>query len=288
MPTFAENRSNLAAPSVLFSIGGIPSASVDDPNFQPSVTHYSIYDTLCIMASGANVSACDVVNAAEGDTVDMSSLLIPWPTGTGEVLTIHNSELRISRGAEVMLLRNGSPKPAPTLFDVFAFDSNVYGLEILPYGARLELKWGDALVVKSPRSLFHSVTNYCIGPEELNMVESDWSVMVCLPEFHMPEPEAYNALQVPCFCRQIRERVEWFVGLWDAVWDPTANRVNLVRNGPRQTAYVAMEFDVLELIGKAVKLVLDDPSEDDVADMTVGVKRLSDGEDRDGKRVKRD
>ena len=255
MPTFAENRGNLSNASTMLLIGGVPAGHAPDLTFQPSVANYGLHDTFYVMTSSPSIQYCDKVNASDGDTVPTTGVHLPHPLGRGEVFTIDNGVLRTNalQVGEVMLVRNGSPSPPATLKDAVFFDPNLHVLEILPGGARLQLKWGDAIIVKSPQSAFHSISPANPTPAPLHTVNHDWVVYVCLPEFH-GGPEAYNALRVPGVYRSIRERVEECVTAWDAAWDPTTNRVILTRNGRRQQAYEAFDWDVLEEHTAGVRL----------------------------------
>jgi hypothetical protein len=265
MPSFAENRGQLSAASVMLYIGGIPPVRKTDPNFRPQVSNYGLYDTFYTMSSVAQLSDCDRVNTAVGDS-GMEGRLIPWAGGVGEVVTICNGTLRVSWGNEVMLIRNGQPGPARTLLGVLSLDSNVCAVDVLSYGARVDLKWGDVLVVKSVRHKFHTASSSSPAPAQLLDVHENWAVFVCVPEFHAAGSAPYNALQIPGVCRQIRERVESFLTLWDASWDAALDRVVFTRNGPRQRVYVAQKFDLLEQHTGGVKLI--DDGEDDIVEFS--------------------
>lgn len=255
MSSFAENRGQLSAANVLLYIGGIPAVHATDVNFQPHVSVYGLYDTFYTMSGMLPLSACDSVDTLAGDTA-MSGKVIPSPGSPGEVMTISGGGLRVSTGNTVLLMRNCNPDPADTLEKVVMFDPNVYDIGILPYGARLELKWGDVLVVKTSRQNFHTTSASSPALDQLFDVEEKWGVYVCLPEFHLPGP--YNALQIPGVYRQIRERVELFLTIWDSSWDAVLGRVVFTRNGPRQQLYVDKKFPLLEQHTGGVKLIADD------------------------------
>ena len=244
MPSFADNRALLSVASSMLYIGGISDVRKPDPNFQPQVSNYGLYDTFYTMTGTAQLSDCDRVNKAAGDSA-MDGRILPWvgASGSGDLLTISDGMLRISKpGEEVMLLRNCQPGSAITLLDVVSFDPNVYEVAVLSYGDRVNLKWGDTVVVKPSRSSFHSVSAKFPSLEPFEDVHDTWSVYVCVPEFQ--HKGAYEALQIPGVCREIRERVESFVSIWDAAWD--VDGLVVTRNGPRQQAYAAQRFSLLE------------------------------------------
>ena len=292
MPSFAENRRQLPAANVLLYIGGIPAVHEADVNFQPHVSNYGLYQTFYTMSGVLNLSDCDKVNDAAGDSA-ISGKLIPVFGTPGEVVTINDGALRVSR-PDVLFLRNCFQGQARTFLDVLSFDTNAYDIDILPYGARLDLKWGDVLVVKPTRENFHTTSASSPALDQLFDVEEKWGVYVCLPEFQSSGP--YNALQIPGVCRQIRERVELFVTVWDSSWDAVLDRVVFTRDGPRQQLYAAKKYHLLEQHTGGVKLIADDVDLVEFSSMVVAEgddtpppveKRALDEEDRaDCKRAK--
>ena len=252
MSTFAEHRGRLSNANVMLMIGGIPPGHTSDRAFQPAVSNYGLHSTFYTMSSYLPQFS-NHLNAADGDTVPLTVVSLPWYLGGGEVLTVADGVLRTTLAGEVMLIRNGSPTPPATLLDAVSFDPNVNQVEILKAFAQLQLKWGDVLVVKNLQTLFHAAGPANTGPSPLSSVSDTWAVYVCLPEFH-GGPEAHTALRMPGVIRSIRERVEGFISMWDAQWTSATGLLTLSRNGPRQQAYVAKTWDVLDQHTSGVKL----------------------------------
>ena len=220
----------------MLSIDGVPHVHQADPNFQPRMSTHGLYDTFYVMSSDP---VCDAVNTRLGDEARIEAKHLPYhPLGAGEVLTITDGLLRVTKNGEVMLFRSGRASPATALSDVVSFNPVNYAPQILNYGARLQLKDGDIVIVKNTNSNFTSADTCA-----LSAVGSDWLMYICLPEFQ--SGGSYDTLQKHGVCRQIREKVEAMVSVWDSRYT-LSGYIELIRNCSRQEAYAAQVFRVLD------------------------------------------
>ena len=271
MPLFVEHREALSHAHKLIYIGGVSALNALDPNFEPSRSSYVLPDTFLVKSC----VACEDVDKTKDSSVCMDQTVIPWPMGGGsmhEAFTVADGVFR-SSGDHVMIIRNGSPNSWETLWKVCELDPNINELDILSYGKRLQLKWGDVIIVKPVRSSFHSVGSRNAGPYQLEKIEEDCDVYVCIPPL---APAASAALFAPGVLREIRERVEEFVLIWDASWDSALNRVVFTRDGQRQQDYEKLDFDVLKQRTESVRL---NPGV--FSSMVASMKRALDEDDDD-------
>jgi hypothetical protein len=278
MPPFVEHREALSHAHKMIYIGGISALNASDANFEPSRSSYVLPDTFLVKSS----MPCEDVDKTKDSSVCMDQTIIPWPKGGGstyEAFTVADGVFR-SSGDHVMIIRNGSPKfpnSWETLWKVCELDPNINELDVLSYGKRLQLKWGDVIIVKPVRSSFHSVGSRNAGPYQLEEVEEDCDVYVCIPPL---APAASAALFAPGVLRKIRERVEEFVLIWDASWDSTLDRVVFTRDGQRQQDYEKLDFDVLKQRTESVRLI-PEPDGAGFSSMISSMKRALDDNDDD-------
>ena len=265
-PTFAANRQNLCTASVMLSIGSIPLGYASDPNYHPSVSHYGLLETVYVVSD--RITFPDTVDSAKGDTVTMDCRCIPWTNNnaatSNEVMTISDAQLRLTHGCDrhVMILRNGRASMPRKLLDVFSFDPAVYDLDIPVLGTRMELKEGDALILKTGASKFYANNlSSRVGTAQPLQVMDDWSVFVCLPPLLGIGCEPLRKHGV---CRNIRERVEAFVATWEAVHCPNAGKVVLRPNPARVQAYKLSDaFPFLERHTGRAYFTGETPSDED-------------------------
>ena len=156
-----------------------------------------------------------------------------------------------------MVIRNNTREVWDTLGKVFELDPNTSALQVLDYGTRFELKWGDVIIVKPTRSNFHDLVNSAYsGPEDLTTVKENWDVYVCLPPSPLLKPKTLHpALLAPGVLRGIRERVQAFVAVWEAKWDPVKDRIEYVKKPQDVRNYMGMDFEILKRHTDRVKLM---------------------------------
>ena len=271
MPPFVEHREALSHAHKMIYIGGISALNASDANFEPSRSSYVLPDTFLVKSS----VPCEDVDKTKDSSVCMDQTVIPWPKGgssTHEAFTVADGVFR-SSGDHVMIIRNGSPDSWETLWKVCELDPNINELDILSYGKRFQLKWGDVIIVKPVRFVFHSVGSRNAGPDQLDEIGEDCDVYVCIPPL---APAASAALFAPGVLRKIRERVEEFVLIWDASWDSALDRVVFTRDGQRQQDYEKLDFDVLKQRTESVRL-----NSGGFSSMVSSMKRALDEDDDD-------
>ena len=208
----------------MVEIGSIPDAHKDDLNFTPSSTSIPLLDAFVTGVSDAGVGYRASVNEHVGDAVFTTDERLIWKAGvnTGQVLTINKGELQVSQGmntfSHVCLARNGRTSTnLRTLEDLWQFKT--YTVQILPTGARLTLMDGDVLILKPYRSRFHTITKAGMAPQDL-VIGDEWQMFLCISEFTFPEDVILSTLRQPGVLRDLRERIEMFLGCYEVSWDP--------------------------------------------------------------------
>jgi hypothetical protein len=241
-------RSKLTNAAKMLFIGGISALDEQDLNFQPCYAVYDMADRLLVKSS---VSYADE-NAQKDGPGLMALTRIAWAGGgTGEAFSVTDTVLRVSLDGVVAVVRNSCAHSWETLWKVFEFDPNSSELDTVSYGGRLQLKWGDVVIVKPPRDAFHTANARYPGPVAVSDFGEIWDVYVCLPPLN---EEAFAVLYTPGVLRDIRERVEAYFAIWDATWDATVSRTMFTKNDQRKMAFEAMDCGDLKQKTDSVKL----------------------------------
>ena len=232
----ASDRLNHGIANVMLSIGSVPTCYDSVESFTPSVSHYGLFGNSYVVSS--TFSNPDFVDKFKGDSVDTDLKCIPWAYGgsTGEVVTLNEADMRVthSGGRYVMLLRNYRPHAPRKMLDLFSYTTADYSVDIPVEGARLGLKDGDVVIIRSEKDHFCNTSRRTTT--DAMTFNDNWQIFVCIPDISS-FPGACDHLTKHGVCREIRERVEAFVETFDVTYDSNTEKFTFASNATRYDLY---------------------------------------------------
>jgi hypothetical protein len=233
-------RKNLEKAHSMVLIGAIPLGFQDVVQFNPAYCVHPLINA-SVVVGGSKPAVCP------DDEVEMVPEFIPLG-GSGEdlVCTINNAQLLVHQHDTTLMLRNVRPFPAQTLLDVLTFNPAHYTINCLDPGSSMILKEGDVLLVKHTSNPIIQVTARNPGPNKIRW-QPDFVMYVCIPAFATPQ-NAIAVFQRQGFVRDIRLRVEMFLGLWTVEWDAALGRAVYAHDRALKQQYRNQSFQVIKRV----------------------------------------